>query len=86
MKHTTETDAFQRGVRPVMDPVLRAHSRFVLGYQPAPELRARIEELAEKSTEGSLTAAERDEYAGYVRANKFVAMLQRLARELDRAA
>jgi uncharacterized protein YnzC (UPF0291/DUF896 family) len=44
-------------------------------------LRERIEELAEKSTEGSLTPEERDEYAGYVRANKFVAVLRREAKK-----
>jgi len=54
----------------------------ILEFQPDPELQARIEELATKSTEGQLTEAERAEYAGYVRANKFVAILQRQARQL----
>lgn len=40
-------------------------------------LRERIEKLAAKSTEGELTEAERAEYEGYVRANKFVAVLLR---------
>lgn len=42
----------------------------------------RIEELASQSTEGLLTDAERAEYEGYVRANKFVAILQRRARQI----
>ena len=47
---------------------------------PADEkLQMRIEELAEKSTEGFLTEQERAEYEGYVRANKFVAILRRQA-------
>jgi hypothetical protein len=37
---------------------------------------------AGKSTEDHLTEAERSEYAGYVRANKFIAILQRQARQL----
>ena len=37
---------------------------------------------AGKSTEGQLTETERAEYAGYVRANKFIAILQRQARQL----
>ena len=53
-------------------------SQAVLGF--------RIEELAAKSTEGELSEAERSEYEGYVRANKFVAILKRLAREISRAA
>jgi len=43
---------------------------------------ARIDKLAEKSTEGRLSAAERAEYEGYVRANKFIAVLQRQVRHL----
>ena len=48
-------------------------------------LQTRIEELAEKSTEGALTEDERAEYAGYVRANKFVAILKRQAQHLTNA-
>jgi len=40
-------------------------------------LQSRIEELAQKSTEGELAEDERAEYASYVRANKFVAILKR---------
>ena len=47
-----------------------------------PDLQARIEELARKSTEGELTEDERAEYAGYVRANKFVAILKRQAQQI----
>ena len=35
-----------------------------------------------QSTEGELTEDERAEYAGYVRANKFVAILKRQAQQL----
>jgi uncharacterized protein YnzC (UPF0291/DUF896 family) len=42
---------------------------------------ARIEELAARSEEGTITAAEKSEYEGYVRANKFVAILQAQARK-----
>jgi uncharacterized protein YnzC (UPF0291/DUF896 family) len=44
-------------------------------------MQGRIEELAAKSTEGALTDQERAEYEGYVRANKFIAILQRQARQ-----
>ena len=62
--------------------VLPEKAEAVLNFRPDPELQARIEQLAGKSTEGQLTEAERAEYEGYVRANKFVAILQRHAREL----
>ncbi len=74
--------AFDRGVRPLMQIVLPEKAEAVIGFRADPELQQRIEELAEKSTEGRLTEAERSEYAGYVRANKFVAILQQHARRL----
>ena len=62
--------------------VLPEKAEAVLRFRAAPELQARIEELAGKSTEGQLTETERAEDAGYVRANKFIAILQRQARRL----
>ena len=74
--------AFDRGVRPVMEIVLPEKAEEVVEFRADPELQARIEVLASKSTEGLLSEAESAEYAGYVRANKFVAILQRQARRL----
>ncbi len=56
-----------------------------IGFKADPELQTRIEELARKSTEGELTEDERAEYAGYVRANKFVAILRRQAQQIARS-
>lgn len=82
MQATPETTAFDRGVRPVMQIVLPEKAEEVVEFRADPELQARIDELASKSTEGQLSEAESAEYAGYVRANKFVAILQRQARQL----
>ena len=71
---TPETEAFDRGVRPVLKIVLPEKAEAVVNFRADPKLQERIEELAGKSTEGQLTEAERAEYAGYVRANKFVAI------------
>ncbi len=79
---TPESAAFDRGVRPVLQIVLPDKAEAVLSFQTDPELQRRIEELAAKSTEGQLTEEERAEYEGYVRANKFVAILQRQARHM----
>ena len=62
--------------------VLPEKAEAVLRFRAAPELQARIEELAGKSTEGQLTETKRAEYTGYMRANKFIAILQRQARQL----
>jgi uncharacterized protein YnzC (UPF0291/DUF896 family) len=66
----------------VLRIVLPEKAEAVLRFRADPELQARIEELAGKSTEGQLTETERAEYAGYVRANKFIAILRRQARQL----
>lgn len=82
MSTTPETAAFDRGVRPVLQLVLLEKAEAVLKLRPDPDLQARIEKLAAKSTEGQLTPTERAEYGGYVRANKFVGILRRQARQL----
>jgi len=82
MNTTPETIAFERGVRPLLQIVLRDKAETVVNFRADPTLQSRIEELAIKSTEGELSATERAEYEGYVRANKFIAILQRQARQL----
>ncbi len=49
----------------------------MLSLRAYPAIQSRIEELATKSTEGELTAADEVEYKGYARANKHIAMLLR---------
>ena len=66
----------------MLEIVLQEKADAVIGFRADPELQARIEELALKSTEGELTEDERGEYAGYVRANKFVAILKRQAQQI----
>ncbi|MEZ5386493.1 MAG: hypothetical protein R3F13_13355 [Prosthecobacter sp.] len=75
--------AFHRGVHPLLNILLPGKEEAVLAAQPDRALRSRIEELAAKSTEGELTADEREEYEGYVLANKFVATLRRQARKMQ---
>ena len=84
MTMTPETTAFERGVRPLLQIVLQDKAEAVVNFRPDPALQDRIEALAAKSTEGELSVAERAEYEGYVRANKFIAILQRQARQLLR--
>ena len=82
---STQT-AFHRGVHPLLQLLLPGKEEAVLAVQPDRALRERIEQLAAKSTEGELTAEERDEYEGYVRANKFVATLRREAQTMKSGA
>jgi hypothetical protein len=79
---TGEYDAaFDRGTSPILQILSPAQMRELVEYHGDEHLRARIDELAKKSNAGELTEAERAEYEGYVRANKFVAILQAQARK-----
>ena len=66
-----------------MEIVLPEKADAIIGFRADPELQARIEELARKSTEDELYEDERAEYTGYVRANKFVAIFKRQAERLS---
>lgn len=74
--------AFQRGVEPLLKLLLPGREDAVLAAQTDHLLRERIEELAAKNTEGELSQEEQEEYFGYVRANKFVAVLRREAMKI----
>ena len=76
----------------LLDPVaacLTAEVAERLVQLRAPEsVQARMEELAKKSEQGSLSDREREEYEAFVSAGNFVAILQSKARRLlkDRPA
>lgn len=72
--------AFQRGVSPLLQLLLPGKEDLIMSVMPDRTLRDRIDQLAGKSTEGELTEEERAEYEGYVRANKFIALMIREAK------
>ncbi len=82
MATSPASTAFDRGVQPVLQILLLDKAEAVLGFRPDPALRDRIEELAGKANEGELSKEELAEYEGYVRANKFIAILRRQAQRI----
>lgn len=74
--------AFDRGIDPIFKFLSIEQAQALAAYRNNDSLRTRIEELASKSTEGDLTDSERAEYRGYIRANKFIAILQSKAKKL----
>ena len=86
MNGTAEMVAFERGIQPLLKIVLPDRAAAVVQFRADSRPQERIEVLAARSTEGQLTEEERAEYAGYVRANKFVAILQRQARQWVKSA
>lgn len=70
----------------ILDPVGRCLTpdvaRALTELRADPETQARIEELAERCSEGGLTATEREEYETYVSAIDFLGALQAKARRI----
>jgi hypothetical protein len=74
------------GLAKMLDPVVECFTpevaKRIAELHADPEIQARIEELAEKCNEGTLTPEETAEYDGYIRVMDVVAVLQKKARAL----
>jgi len=68
----------------LLDPVSRCLTpdvaRNIAGLRAAPDVQQKLDNFAEKSTEGTLTAEECAEYEACVRAINFISILQMKAR------
>ena len=71
-----------RMLEPVTDCLTPEVARRLAQMRADPELQARIDDLADRCTEGTLTAEEKLEYETYVRAGNLIAILQAKARIL----
>lgn len=79
---TVDMDAFERATDGILPFFTKKQAKALVAFRGNETLRDRIEELAAKNSEGELTQIERAEYEGYVRANKFIAVLQAKARKV----
>ena len=75
-----ESKAFDRGIDGAIQCFSREQAEALANFQADESLQRRLEELAEKCSEGDLSEEERAEYSGYVRANNFLSILQSKAR------
>ena len=82
MSSTIDSTACDRGTDPILKFFTVDQAQQIVGFRGDPQLQARIEELAAKCNEGELSAEEQAEYEGYVKANKFIAILQAKVRKL----
>lgn len=82
MLNAPELDALEA----VLDPVSRLLTLDVAAklavLKASPTVQSRIDELADKSTDGQLTDSEAREYDAYIRAIDFIGVLQAQARKL----
>jgi hypothetical protein len=68
--------AFERVLAAVGQCLDRQSADALLRLRADREMQGRIEELADKCTEGILTSEEREEYEALIRVGNFVAILQ----------
>jgi hypothetical protein len=78
--------SLQTPLAQLLDPVAKcltpAVARQLVELRPEPTTQARIDELAAKANEGTLSPAERIEYEKYVEAIDVVSILQAKARKM----
>jgi hypothetical protein len=80
------TDHATAGLAKILDPVAQCFTpevaKRVAELRADPAVQARIEELAEKCNEGTITPEEMTEYDAYIQAMDVVSVLQKKARTL----
>ena len=80
LESTTESDILSRVIDADEDALPPAAARALLRWRfPQPDVD-RMQELADRNTEGDLLPEERRELESYVRVGQFVAVLQAKAR------
>lgn len=69
-------------LRPVTECFTQEVARRIAGLRASPEIQARLDSLADKCSEGTLTPDERTTYEAAVRAVNFIGVLQAKARAM----
>lgn len=78
---TAQADStLDRLLDPVSECLTPEVARRLIALRASPDLQNRIDELADKNTEGTLTSQEREEYETYVLGGRFISILQAKAR------
>lgn len=74
------------GLAKILDPVVRCFTpkvaKRVAELRADPDVQARIEKLADKCNEGTITPEEMAEYDAYIQAMDVIALLQKKAKAL----
>lgn len=77
-----EANFLTRLLAPIGECMTREMAKRVADLRADPDVQARVDELADKCTEGELTATERAEYDSYVHAIRVIGVLQAQARSI----
>ncbi|WP_254507606.1 hypothetical protein [Anatilimnocola floriformis] len=71
---------FDRVFDPLRSVLTIESAQRMAAWRADDEIQRQLDELGEKANEGTLTAAEREDYEAYVRAIDFIGILQAKAR------
>jgi hypothetical protein len=82
MKTAKSASLLHETVASLGDCLTPESARRLLALKANPKLKARVEDLAERHSQGLLTPEEHAEYGGYVYFDSFVAILKSKARQL----
>lgn len=82
MNEPPGTPILDRLLEPVSRCLTPEAARQLVALRADPQVQERIDLLADRCTEGLLTADEREEYETYVRAIHIISILQAKARKL----
>ena len=74
------SSAIERIVHQLAECLMPESARSIAALRPDPDLQERIESLAERNAEGTITPEEREELDGYLSATTFLSILQAEAR------
>ncbi len=77
-----EANFLVRLLAPIGECMTLEVAKKMAGLRADPDIQARVDELADKCTEGDLTAEERAEYESYVHATRVIGVLQAQARSI----
>jgi hypothetical protein len=81
MKAKTPSPVLERLVDPISRCLTEESAKRLLKLRADRELQAQVDQLAEKCSAGTLTAAEQAEYASLVSFGTFIALLKSKARQ-----
>jgi hypothetical protein len=82
MKTGNEITVLEKLLRPMPRSLTAEVAHALVNLRVDEEVQARYDELAEKSTEGGLTEAEKEELDEFVRANTFLGLLKAEAKTM----
>ena len=86
MSDKLPTSTLDRLLAPAGNSMPEEVARWLVGLRADSELQARLDELADKNTEGVITPVELAEYDEYLRAAEVIAVLQSKARSALRTS